>query len=175
MTAVELLQRAHDLGLQLEPQDGDRLAVRPASKLPPDLADALRYHKTELLGLLATSAVIFPNGGSPEGPLRKGWQSVPPPDLPMVPLKPRPTPTRHKLVIDYMLRQCGDQHLREWLTRRKAAYFETTFKTWDSGLLTYAAARDAACWQLNRPEAEVWPLLEGIESCVKDLKSKQMT
>jgi len=73
-----------------------------------------------------------------------------------------------------MLRQCGDRQLREWLTRRKAAYLETTFKTWDSGLLTYAAARDAACWQLDRPETEVWSLLEGIDSCVDDLESTRI-
>ena len=160
MTAVELLQRAYDLGLQLEPRDGGWLAVRPASKLPPDLADALRRHKTEVLSLISSC---------------RGWQSVPPPDLPFVPLKPTPTPARHKLVIAYLSRQCGDRQIREWLTRRKAAYFEATFKTWDSGLLTYAAAPDAACWQLDRPEAKVWSLLEGIESCLEDLQLKPVT
>ena len=69
MTDAELLQCAHDLGLQLEPRDGGWLAVRPASKLPPDLAADLRRHKTEVLGLLATSAVIFLKSASPEGPL----------------------------------------------------------------------------------------------------------
>ena len=161
MTAAELVQRANDLGLQLEPRDGGWLAVRPASKLPPDLAADLRHHKTEVLRFL-----------SPMVALRKEWQSVPPPDLPFVPLKPRPTPARHKLIIAYLSRQCGDPQLREWLIHRKAAYLETTFKTWDSGLLTYAAARDAACWQLNRTEAEVWALLEGIESCFEEIKSK---
>jgi len=168
MTAVELLQRAHDLGLQLEPRDGGWLAVRPASKLPPDLADALRRHKTEVISLLS------PMVASAMVSTRKGWQSVPPLDLPFVPLKPRPTSARYKLVIAYLSRQCGDHQLREWLTRRKAAYAETTFKTWDSGLLTYATARDAACWQLARPEAEVWSLLEGLESCVEDLKSMRV-
>ena len=94
---------------------------------------------------------------------------MPPLDLPLVPLKPTPTPARRELVIAFLSRQCSDRQLREWLTRRKAAYLETTFKTWDSSLLTYAAARDAACWQLDRTEAEVWSLLEGIESCVEDI------
>ena len=156
MTAVELLQRAHGLGIQLEPRDGGWLAIRPASKLPPDLAVDLRLQKTEIISLLSSC---------------RGWQSVPPPDLPFVPLKPRPTPARNKLVIAYLSRQCSDRQLREWLIRRKAAYFETTFKTWDNGLLTYAAARDAACWQLDRTEAQVWSLLEGIESCVENLNS----
>jgi len=40
--------------------------------------------------------------------------------------------------------------------------------------LSYAAARDAASWQLDRTETEVWDLLAGFESCVDDLKSKQM-
>ena len=52
MTAVELLQRVRDLGLRLEPRDGGRLAVRPASKLPPDLAAELRHHKSQVIGLL---------------------------------------------------------------------------------------------------------------------------
>ena len=136
MTVVELLQRAHDLGLQLEPRDGGCLAVHPASKLPPDLADDLRHHKTEILGLLATSAVASAMVPSPMVPTRKGWQSVPPADLPFVPLKPTPTPEQHKLVIAYLSRQCGDRQLREWLIWRKATYLETTFKTWDNNLLT---------------------------------------
>jgi hypothetical protein len=45
---------------------------------------------------------------------------------------------------------------------------------WDSAILNYAATRDAACWQLNRTEAQVWDLLEGIESCLADLNTKQM-
>ena len=171
MTAVELVQCAHDLGLQVEPRDGGWLAVRPASKLPPDLAADLRRHKTEIISLLAGSSVASAMVPSPMVPARKGWQSVPPPDLPFVALKPSPTPARRKLVIAYLSRQCGDRQLREWLTRRKAAYYETSFKIWDSGLLTYAAARDAACWQLDRPEAELWSLLEGLESCIEDLKS----
>ncbi|MEI6193170.1 MAG: hypothetical protein WCS42_02450 [Verrucomicrobiota bacterium] len=47
--------------------------------------------------------------------------------------------------------------------------------THNYGLLAYAAARDAACWQLERAEAEVWELLEGIESCIEDLKFRHMS
>ena len=159
MTAAALLQRARDLGFQLEPRDGCWLAVCPASKLPPALADDLRRHKAEILRLLNPS---------------RGWGSLPPLDLPLVTLKPCPTPARRDLVISYLSRQCGDRPLREWLTRRKAVYFQTTAGTWDRRLLAYAAARDAACWQLNRTEAEVWSLLEGLESCFEDLKAKQI-
>jgi hypothetical protein len=38
-------------------------------------------------------------------------------------------------------------------------------------LQSYAAARDAACWQLDRTEPAVWSLLTGIESCYQDLQA----
>jgi hypothetical protein len=157
-TAAELLQHARNFGLQLEPRDGGRLAVRPASKLPPDLADELRCHKTVLLSLLTPS---------------RGWQSLPPLDLPLVALRPSPTPAQRDLVIAYLSRQCANQHLRSWLTRRKTLYYQTISPPWHPHLLAYAAARDAACWQLNRTEPGVWSLLEGLDSCFEDLKSKQ--
>ena len=158
MIAADLLQRARGLGLQLEPRAAGGLAIRPASKLPPDLAADLRCHKAEVISLLNSC---------------RGWQSVPPSDLPLVALKPNPTTAQRELVIAYHSRQCGKPQLREWLTRRKSAYYTTIGKTWDCGLLAYAAARDAACWQLDRTEAEVWNLLEGIESCIEDLKSSR--
>ena len=37
--------------------------------------------------------------------------------------------------------------------------------------LSYAAARDAACWQLDRPEPAAWSLLDGVESCDQDLQA----
>jgi len=61
------------------------------------------------------------------------------------------------------------------MTRRRSVYFEAGAKTWASGLLNYAVARDATCWQLDRTEAEVWSLLEGIESCLEDLQLKPVT
>ena len=156
MTAADLLQRARGLGLQLEPRAGGWLAVRPASKLPPDLAADLCCQKAEVISLLNSC---------------RGWQSVPPSDLPLVTLKPFPTTLQRDLVIAYQSRQCGKLELREWLTNRKASYYATIAKTWDCGLLAYAAARDAACWQLDRTEPEVWDLLEGIESCIEDAHS----
>jgi hypothetical protein len=157
MTAADLLQRARGLGLQLEPREGGGLAIRPASKLPPDLADDLRRHKTEVIALLNSC---------------RGWQSVPPLDLELIALKPGPTTARQELVIAYQTRQCNNRHLREWLTRRKRDYFVTVGKTWDGNLLAYAAARDAACWQLDRTESKIWFLLEEIESCLANIKYK---
>ena len=160
MIAADLLQRARGLGLQLEPRAPGGLAIRPASKLPPDLAADLRCHKAEVISLLSRC---------------RGWQSIPPRDLPLVALKPNPNMTQRELVIAYQSRQCGNRQLREWLTNRKATYYSTIAKTWDCGLLAYAAARDAACWQLDRTEAEVCDLLEGIEFCFENTKSKLMT
>ncbi len=179
MTAADLLQRARGLGLQLEPRAGGGLAVRPASKLPSELADELRRHKTEVLVLLTTTAV---KSASPKKAGRKDCRfgTTPPEGLSgfKFPLsgfnggRPQgpPTTARRDLVIAYLTRQCDDRQLREWLTQRKAHYFATIGMNWDSALLNYAAARDAACWQLNRTEAQVWELLEGIESCLADLK-----
>ena len=128
MTAAELIQHVGNLGFRLEPRSGGGLAVRPASKLPAELADELRHYKTEILGLLATTAVISPKSASPKGPLCKGWGAVPPADLPLVALKPNPTTAQRELVIAYQSRQCGNPQLREWLTRRKSAYYTTIGK-----------------------------------------------
>jgi hypothetical protein len=48
MTAQTLINRAAGLGLRLEPR-GDKLAVIPAQRCPPDFAAELRQHKCELL------------------------------------------------------------------------------------------------------------------------------
>ena len=53
MTAKILINRAAELGLRLESR-GDKLAVIPAKRCPPDFADVLRQHKGELLDLLET-------------------------------------------------------------------------------------------------------------------------
>jgi hypothetical protein len=47
-------------GLRLEPA-GDKLAVRPKGKCPPDFADVLRQHKGELLNWLETRASGLPS------------------------------------------------------------------------------------------------------------------
>jgi hypothetical protein len=51
MTAMELYRETAHRGLRLEPR-GDKLAVIPASRCPPEFADTLRQHKGELLSLL---------------------------------------------------------------------------------------------------------------------------
>ena len=55
MTAKTLINRAAELGLRLEPR-GDKLAVIPAKRCPPDFADELRQHKGELLDWLEACA-----------------------------------------------------------------------------------------------------------------------
>jgi hypothetical protein len=172
MTAAELLQQTRRLGFRLEPRPGGGLAVQPASKLSTALMAELRQHKTEIISMLTLPANDraacqqrqFPQTLSDVAP-GHGWQSVPPPDLPFVHLKPTPAAEQWRLTIAYLSRQCGGSpELREWLTRRKAHYAATFGQAWPAGLPAYAAARDAACWQLDRSEAKVLNLLEGINS-----------
>ena len=49
--APEIYHRALALGLHLESR-GDKLAVTPAKRCPPDFAEELRAHKRQLLDLL---------------------------------------------------------------------------------------------------------------------------
>ena len=42
-------------------------------------------------------------------------------------------------------------------------------------LLAYAVARDAACWQLARPEPQVCDLLASLEACHASLRSSPLT
>jgi hypothetical protein len=58
-TAPEIYQRAARLGLTLEAR-GDKLAVIPAQRCPPDFANVLRQHKRELLDLLETKTASLP-------------------------------------------------------------------------------------------------------------------
>ena len=168
MTATELIQHVGSLGFHLEPRLGDGLAVRPASKLPAEVADELRRHKPEILCLLKASG-----HGHAEKPTDRGWGSIPPYNLALVTVKPNPKPINRDLVTSYLSRQCalGNIELRAWLARRRADYISMTAGTWDAPLITYALARDATCWQLDRKEAEIWNLLDGIASCVNDLTS----
>lgn len=144
----ELLSRARELGLRLEPA-GDRLAVVPGDRCPPDFADELRQHKAELLNWLSR-------------PPCPGWRAVPPDNLPLNPVMPRPTVARREAVIAYMLRQGCNQPgpLTAWLVGRETACYAGPGRHWDCGLLAYAAVRDAACWQLSRSESEVWLFLQ---------------
>jgi hypothetical protein len=61
MNAHDLYLESTRRGLKLEPI-GDKLAVRPKGKCPPDFANVLRAHKGELLNLLeANSANLTPD------------------------------------------------------------------------------------------------------------------
>lgn len=156
-TPVELYHRAAALGLRLEPR-GDKLAVIPAERVPPEFANLLRQHKAELLAWL--SAVPCP-----------GWGAIPPIDLPLNPNMPRPTPENRDRVIDYVFRQ-GDGKpcpLYEWVVKRECAYYDGPGRRWDCALHAYAAARDVACWQLNRSESDLWELLSTFEECRKNM------
>ena len=51
MNARDLYMEATRRGLRLEPA-GDKLAVIPKGRCPPDFADVLRQHKVELLDWL---------------------------------------------------------------------------------------------------------------------------
>lgn len=157
MTALELYTEATKRGLRLE-LAGDKLAVIPARLCPPDFAVVLREHKAELLAWLNRSH--YP-----------GWQSVPPASLPLNPAAPRPTAHDRERMIGFLLRQDCDRPgpLTAWLVRRECAYFDSIGRHWDCALHAYAAARDAACWQLNRSERDVLQLLAGFNECSRGL------
>ncbi|PYK96689.1 MAG: hypothetical protein DME19_18910, partial [Verrucomicrobia bacterium] len=126
MTIHELCREVARLGLRLEP-DGDELFVIPGDRVPPDFANELRAHKTELLNWLSR-------------PPCPGWGSVPPADLPLDAVMPRPAPADRERVIAYLLRQGCDQPgpLTAWLVKRENAYYERMGRKWDCGLLAYA-------------------------------------
>lgn len=153
MSPAELYRRAAELGLELEPA-GDKLAVRPKGKCPPDFADLLRQHKAELLSWLTK-------------PPCRGWQAIPPDDLPMDPAEPSPTMAQARTVMGYVMRQIGDTPgaLCEWCLRREFVYWKVYH--WPDQTCSYAAARDAACWQLNRTEPAIWELLETMGAMVQ--------
>jgi hypothetical protein len=156
MTAHDLYLEAAKLGLRLEPA-GDKLAIRPKGKCPPDFAEVLRRHKSELLNWLSR-------------PRCPGWQAVPPEDLPLAPLLHCPASRDRERVIGYLLRQTGtvSGNLTAWLVRRENAYYEWPGRTWDCALIAYASARDAACWQLQRCETELYRFLASFEESHED-------
>lgn len=128
------------------------MAVIPADRLAPDFDAVLRKHKSALLHWL----------NQPPCP---GWQAIPPDTLSLVPVEPRPTAHDRQQMMDYLLRQGADRpgSLTNWLVRRECDYYEGPGKQWACSAFAYAAARDCACWQLNRTEREVLELLEGFE------------
>jgi hypothetical protein len=134
--------------------------------MPPDLLAGLREHKPVVIDLLAAeTGKPTPEIASSASCLpRPGWQSLPPGTLPLNPVMPRPTPHDRERMIAYLLRQGCDRPgpLTAWLVRRETAYFEGPGRHWDCALHAYAAACDAACWQLNRNERELWEFLDGV-------------
>jgi hypothetical protein len=157
MTPHDLFLEAHKRGLQLAAA-GDNLAVMPKGACPPDFAAVLREHKSALLHWL-------------NHPTCPGWQAIPPDTLPLVSVEPRSTPHDRQQMMDYLLRQGADRpgSLTNWLVRRECDYYEGPGKQWACSAFAYAAARDCACWQLNRSEREVLDLLEGIEEATKEM------
>lgn len=151
MNLHDVFLEARKRGLQIAAA-GNKLAVMPKGACPPDFADVLREHKSELLHWL----------NSPPCP---GWQSIPPDNLPLNPTEPRPTPENRERVIGHLLRQGCDRRgpLTAWLVRRECAYYDGPGPHWDCASHAYAAARDAVCWQLNRSERELWNLLQSFD------------
>jgi len=149
---LDLFRRAQLLGLTVEADGGD-LLVKPRSKCPVEFVDELKQRKGELLHWLSR-------------PPCPGWQSVPPDSLPLNPDTPRPRAHDREKVIGYMLRQGCDcpGKLTAWLVRRECAYYDGPGRHWDCALHAYAAARDAACWQLNRSERDVLELLASFNA-----------
>ena len=101
MTTCELYSEATKRGLRLEPR-GDKLAVIPANRCPPDFADVLREHKGELLEWL--------RGGVEYG------QGRPAPDVPGTELLARcpvgRKPARPHCRRCRRLRSCPNRRLR---------------------------------------------------------------
>ena len=131
-TPPELYREAAALGLTLD-ACGEFLRVAPAEQVPPAFKEKLKAHKAELMAWLNT-------------PPCPGWQTVPPANLPLGTIPPRPTPANRERLIGYFRRQTADRPcaLSAWLVQRENAYFDGPGTRWDCALLSYAAARDAA-------------------------------
>jgi hypothetical protein len=151
MKPSELHRRAVFMGLRLELK-GDALAVTPAKQCPAEFAALLRRHKTALLEWLAPDAC-------------SRWGMTPPAELPLNPWQPAPSASDRERVIEHLLRQTREVPgpLLHWLVLREDAYFSGPGAAWDCEWFSYAAARDAACWQWQRSEPEVWTILADSE------------
>jgi len=159
MKPLDLFRQAQALGLRLEVEQ--RLAVFGES-CPPGFAALLREHKAALVEWLVN-------------PPCPGWQAVPPCDLPLNPAMPEPTQEERAHLMDYLLRQGAGQPgaLEAWIACRKAAYRAGPGAGWNPALVTYAAVRDAACWQLKRSESDVLELLMDLEEAASSLKNER--
>ena len=84
-----------------------------------------------------------------------------------MPVEPFPTAEAREAVIAFLARQCGDWRkpgpLCAWLVRRENTYFDGPGRQWDCAAYSYAAARDAACWQLNSNEAQLLDTLAAFD------------
>jgi hypothetical protein len=146
-TAFDIIRQATGLGLKLR-ACGDQVAVY-GDQCPPEFATMLRAHKTELLDWLSRQ------------PLRRHG-AIPPADLPLNGVMPKPTPIYREQVINFVLQQ-GDGRpcrLYKWIVQRESAYYDGPGRHWDCALHAYAAARDAGCWQAGLDEVDLWRLLE---------------
>lgn len=75
MTASELLFNLQCQGFNLTPLPGERLEVRPASKLTPKLRQELKQRKPEILALLEATAWLRAKLAAPQhiAPLIAEW------------------------------------------------------------------------------------------------------
>jgi hypothetical protein len=158
MTPAELCRQTEQLGLTLKLIAGI-LVVIPRDRCPEEFAQTLREHKAELVAWLNRTPC-------------PGWQAVPPPELPLNPDRPGPAREDARAIMDYLIRQIGSlpSRLCEWCLKRELAYLETF--QWPDQICTYASARDAACWQLNRNEKEVWEFLEATNEVAATCRNK---
>lgn len=147
MKPLDIYHQAKALGLELKASNGKVRVF--GNHCPEDFANILREHKSELLDWLAR-------------PPCPGWGAIPPADLPLDPAPPSPSPEDRERIISYIFRQGCDRPspLCAWVVRRECAYYDGPGRHWDCAIHAYAAARDAACWQLSRTESEVWEFLE---------------
>jgi hypothetical protein len=74
VTAVEVLTRLQALGIKVEVRDGRLITRRPPEvAIPPDLAEAIRAYRDELIALLAVRA-------GPNGPIGPVYSAITPPE-----------------------------------------------------------------------------------------------
>jgi len=57
-SAIQILQRASQLGLKLAVELPDTLTVQPVENCTPELAETLRYYKSRLIALLTLPFVM---------------------------------------------------------------------------------------------------------------------
>jgi hypothetical protein len=155
MTPHDLYLEAKRLGLELRVVV-NKLAVTPGDRCPATLAEALRAHKDAMIEWLNRSPC-------------PGWQAVPPNDLPLHPIQPRPPMVEARKIVEFVVRQIGDLPgpLCEWCLKRELRYWEAY--RWPHQACAYAAARDAVCWQLSRSAEDVWEFLAATEAALTNL------